>query len=66
MTMDSVNYGNKSQVFIPDDPFTMYVRLKFGQSSFVRVDDDFAMSEGETSDKEGVGIASIMGRGYWT
>ena len=49
--------GNKSRVLNPDDPFVMSVRKNFGQSCFASVDNDFGLSEDDTSDQEGVGIS---------
>ena len=47
-------------MFTPDDVFAMSVRLKFGRSSFVNVD-NFGLSEGETIDEEGIDISSYLG-----
>ena len=42
----------------PDDPFML--SIKFGQSSFASVGNDFGLSESETSDQEGVGISLYL------
>ena len=44
--LDSSAYGNKAWVFIPDDPFAMSVRLKFGESSFASIERQLREKQG--------------------